>query len=142
MILILALLALTVPSDPRPKNIAWCAVASSAENSGSTSKLWWLTSSLMPTLKCNLGSALPSSAKTAAAIAGVNSFEDSPKRPPITLGAQVPSGASRKADCTSRYSGSPTAPGSLQRSSTARERTVGGRSGEHTSELQSRLHLV
>ncbi len=60
---------------------------------------------------------------------GVNSFEHSPYRPPVTAGmiSRSPAAwASASAPSTSRNSGSPSDPGSLVRSSTATRRAVGG----------------
>jgi hypothetical protein len=86
MILIEFRLALTVPSLPRPKNTARMTSSGSVENERSTARLVFVTSSTIPTVKWFLGSATSSSANTAAAIAGVNSFDESPYRPPITRG--------------------------------------------------------
>ena len=64
----------------------------------------------------------PSSSNTALTIAGVNSFDARPYRPPMTRGdrASPPVPPRRPAPATtSRYSGSAAAPGSLVRSSTA-----------------------
>jgi hypothetical protein len=79
-------LALTVPSLPRPKKTARVTSSVSVVNSGSYSRLKRVTSSTMPTVKCRFGCGLANSAKTAAAWAGVNSFDDRPYRPPITAG--------------------------------------------------------
>ena len=49
------LLAQTVPSDPRPQNIARWTPAGSAEKSASHSRLVNVTSSTMPTVKWFLG---------------------------------------------------------------------------------------
>ncbi len=51
MILIEFLLAPTVPSAPRPKNIARTTLSDSMTKCGSISRLVWVTSSLMPTVK-------------------------------------------------------------------------------------------
>jgi hypothetical protein len=53
-------------------------LGSSVENSGSYSRLEWLTSSLMPMVKWFFGESLASSSKTPLTIAGVNSLDDRP----------------------------------------------------------------
>ncbi len=86
-----ALLALTVPSLPSPKNTAVRAGSSRSRSSASTSACTGsercVTSSTMPTVKpCSArlevarsaSAASPARASTAATIAGVNSFDDSP----------------------------------------------------------------
>ena len=90
----------------------------------------------MPTVKRRFGacpgvSNRASSSNTALTWAGRNSFDDRPYRPPITCGdcsngAASVSIASWRVAITSSSSGSPVAPGSLVRSSTAIDRTVGG----------------
>jgi hypothetical protein len=79
MIFALFLLAPTVPSAPSPKNIA-CSSPSGrgALNSGSQARLERLTSSLTPTTKWRRGFSAARSSKTALAIPGVNSLEESP----------------------------------------------------------------
>jgi hypothetical protein len=87
------------------------------------------TSSLIPTVKRRRGFARLSSSNVPATIPGVNSFEDSPYRPPITIGirSRSPSAwASLSAVSTSRNNGSPSEPGSFVRSRTATCRTVAG----------------
>ncbi len=87
---------------------------------------------MIPTVKCGRGSTRESSSNTALTIAGVNSLEPRPYRPPITTGASRRdlSGASARRSCNaatmSRYSGSPALPGSLVRSSTAMARAEAG----------------
>ena len=132
MILIELRFALTVPSLPRPTNTARITSSGSVVNERSTGRLVPDTSSTMPTVKWFFGSSASSSAKTAAAMAGVNSFDERPYRPPITRGIP-PSNRTRpavssstSAVTTSWYSGSPGAPGSFVRSSTAIRRTVDG----------------
>ena len=78
MILMEFLFAPTVPSAPRPKNIALVTSGWRMKNVGSTSRLVWVTSSTMPTVKPFLGSLFLSSSKTALTMPGVNSLEDSP----------------------------------------------------------------
>jgi hypothetical protein len=73
------------------------------------------------------GRSASSSAKIPATIPGVNSFDPSPYRPPVTSGSdpRAPAEtASASAATTSRNSGSPSEPGSLVRSSTATRRAV------------------
>ena len=53
-----------------------------SRTSGPTASDVWLTSSTMPTVKWLRGRSPPRSSNTAFAIAGVNSFEDRPYRPP------------------------------------------------------------
>ncbi len=70
--------------------------------------------------------------KTALTIAGVNSFELRPYRPPTMtgsegIGSQSAVRASRMAATMSRYNGSPIAPASFVRSSTLIDFTVEGR---------------
>ncbi len=77
MILIEALLAPTVPSAPRPQNTA-CTARLGTVKVGSTSSERPPTSSRMPTVKVGRGLAASSSSRDALAIAGVNSFDDSP----------------------------------------------------------------
>ena len=132
MILIEFLLAPTVPSAPRPKKRARTVLGSSVEKCGSHSRLVWVTSSLMPTVKWFFGLALAASSRTAFTMAGVNSLEERPYRPPMTRGVAAkgeapPATASARAVTTSWYSGSPAPPGSLVRSRTARVLTVLGR---------------
>ncbi len=71
------LAAPTVPSEPSPKNTAerW---SSGTRKSASGVSERWVTSSTMPTVNRGFGSGLASSSKTAFAICGVNSFDDSP----------------------------------------------------------------
>src|ERR1700686_2588975 len=95
----------------------------------STSRLRCDTSSLMPIEKLFLGWGFASSSKTVLTIAGVKSLDEMPYRPPITRGicARSPfATACPSVLITSRYSGSPDAPGSLVSSSTAIERTDDG----------------
>src|SRR5579863_2357236 len=135
----LFLLALTVPSDPRPKNTAR-VVAGSSMSRSSYGRLKPETSSLIPTVNRGRGAGRSSSAKTPATIPGVNSFDASPYRPPVTSGIRRPppaaddpaadndtaDDASASAASTSRNSGSPSEPGSLVRSSTATRSTEEG----------------
>jgi hypothetical protein len=123
----LFLLALTVPSEPRPKNTAR-VVAGSSMSRSSYGRLDPETSSLIPTVNRGRGEVRASSARTPATIPGVNSFDDSPYRPPVTSGIRRPlaADASASAASTSRKSGSPSEPGSLVRSSTATRCTEGG----------------
>ena len=78
MILIEFLLAPTVPSEPRPKNTARLTPSISALKLRSGSSDRWVTSSMMPTVKCGFGSLFFSSSKTALAIELLNSFDDRP----------------------------------------------------------------
>ena len=78
MILIELRFALTVPSLPRPTKTARITSSGSVVNERSTGRLVSVTSSTMPTVKWFFGSSASSSAKTAAAMAGVNSFDESP----------------------------------------------------------------
>ena len=78
MILMLFLLAPTVPSEPRPKNTARNTRSDSVANERSTARLVRETSSVMPTVKWLRGAAADSSSNTALAMAGVNSFDDRP----------------------------------------------------------------
>ncbi len=78
MILMEFLFALTVPSEPRPKKTARTVSGDSVEKERSQGSELPETSSTIPTVKWFFGRSLPSSAKTPATIAGVNSFEDSP----------------------------------------------------------------
>ncbi len=89
------------------------------------------------------GRGAASSAKMAAIMAGVNSLEERPYRPPTTRGGAgngaVPAAiASLTAATTSRYSGSPALPGSLVRSSTAMALTVGGSAATKRSTANGR----
>ena len=78
MILIVALLADTVPSEPSPKNTARDTSSGSMSSSGSQASDECETSSRMPTVNRRRGASRPSSSNTAATIAGVNSLDDSP----------------------------------------------------------------
>jgi hypothetical protein len=85
----------------------------------------------MPMVKWFLGLRFPISSKTPLTMADVNSFDESPYRPPMILGNErngaLPLAvASLIAVTTSRYRGSPTLPGSLVRSRTATLLTVAG----------------
>ena len=51
MILIEFLFAPTVPSAPRPQKSARTTPAGSMSNSGSYASEWWVTSSMIPTVK-------------------------------------------------------------------------------------------
>ena len=87
------------------------------------------------------------SSNTPFAIAGVNSFDDSPYRPPIIRGCSangaVPlENASLNAVSTSWYSGSPSAPGSLVLSSTAIDFTVAGSAARKASAANGRYSLT
>ena len=73
-----ALLLLTVPSDPRPKNTARVTSSASMSNPSATGSDRWVTSSLMPTVKRRRGAGASSASKTDLAMAGVNSLEESP----------------------------------------------------------------
>jgi hypothetical protein len=104
MILIEFLLAPTVPSAPRPKNTARTTSGGSMSSSRSQSSDRPVTSSTMPTVKWRRGRALDSSSYTPTTIAGVNSFEERPYRPPVTSGSievRPSSRASRSAERTS-----------------------------------------
>src|SRR5579875_1288132 len=125
----LFLFALTVPSEPSPKNTARVAAGSSMSRPSSYGRLSPETSSLIPIVNRGRGAGRASSAKTPAAIPGVNSFDDSPYRPPVTSGSagrDPDEDASASAPSTSRNSGSPSEPGSLVRSSTAIRAADGG----------------
>ncbi len=129
MILMLALLADTVPSAPRPKKRARVTSSGSRSKSGSTSRELPDTSSRMPTVKRRRGDGAAMLSNTAFTIAGVNSFDASPYRPPYTRGmaSSVPaSTASARPASTSWCSGSAEAPGSFVRSSTVSARTDRG----------------
>ena len=78
MILIEALLLLTVPSEPSPKNTARVTPAGSVSKSSSTGSDRWVTSSVMPSVNRVRGASASSSSKTALTIGGVNSLDDSP----------------------------------------------------------------
>ena len=78
MILIEFLLAPTVPSEPRPKNMQRTVSTGSTEKDGSNSRLVCETSSLMPTVKWFLGSGFFNSSSAALSMAGVNSLDDRP----------------------------------------------------------------
>ena len=135
MILIDALLAPTVPSAPSPQKMA-CTARVGTENEGSRSSDRPVTSSRMPTVNCGRGVSACSSSRAALAIAGVNSFDDRPYRPPITSGiaARRPDAVARASTMvTSSQRGSAGAPGSFVRSSTATERTVDGRASRRAS---------
>ena len=73
-----ALLLLTVPSEPSPKNTARRTPSGSVVKASSTGSDRWVTSSLMPTVKRRRGAVASSSSKTDLAMAGVNSLEESP----------------------------------------------------------------
>ena len=78
MIWIEFLFALTVPSDPRPKNTAFLRSVGSMSIESSHGSDRWVTSSTIPTVNCRFGAGFAISAKTPATIAGVNSFEERP----------------------------------------------------------------
>ena len=78
MILIVALLADTVPSEPSPKNTARDTSSRSMSSSGSQVSDEPDTSSRMPIVNRRRGAARPSSSSTAITIAGVSSFDDRP----------------------------------------------------------------
>ena len=80
------LLAPTVPSEPSPKNTARTVPGGSMSSAASYGRLVRETSSLMPMVNLLRGRSSASSANTPATIPGVNSFDDSPYRPPMTLG--------------------------------------------------------
>ena len=123
------LFAPTVPSEPSPKNTARWVSFGSMSSVGSKGRLVWETSSLIPIVKRRLGCSRANSSNTPATIPGVNSFEDRPYRPPITVGSTSRSPApwaSVNAARTSRNNGSPSEPGSFVRSRTATRCTVGG----------------
>src|SRR5581483_1605466 len=69
----------------------------------------------MPIVKRLRGFSFSNSSKTALTIAGVNSLEESPYLPPMRRASRP---ASSSAAATSRYKGSATLPGSLERSRT------------------------
>jgi hypothetical protein len=71
-------LAETVPSEPSPKKIARRTSSASMSSSVSQGSELPETSSRMPMVKRDLGAGFPSSAKTALAIAGVNSLLERP----------------------------------------------------------------
>ena len=126
MILAVFLLALTVPSLPSPYTTARTVLGDSVSKVSSTRRLRCVTSSAIPTVKWGRGSSTASSSRAARAMAGVNSLDESPYRPPITRGLRTPNrvvpdpaASSASAVTTSWYSGSPCAPGSFVRSSTA-----------------------
>ncbi len=129
--------ALTVPSAPNAKKTARTTSSGSVVKDGSTSRLECITSSVIPTEKCRRGDSLVSSSRTPAAMAGVNSFDDRPYRPPITTDGPA-SSRSASAVTTSWYRGSPVAPGSLVRSSTATALTVSGRAAAKASPEKGR----
>ncbi|OQC68230.1 MAG: hypothetical protein BWX47_01918 [candidate division Hyd24-12 bacterium ADurb.Bin004] len=133
MILMEFLFAPTVPSEPSPRNTAWCIPGDSRLNSSLTSRDECVTSSSIPTVKCLMGEGFPASSKTAATMAGVNSLLPRPYLPPITLTEERPVSAS--ALTTSRYSGSPADPGSLVRSRTATVDADSGSAFAKASEL-------
>src|SRR5690349_12766727 len=98
---------------------------------------------MMPIVKWRLGDGFAISSNTALTIAGVNSFDDRPYRPATTRGGvgqgDTPSAcASASAAVTSRYSGSPVAPGSFVRSSTAMLRTVLGSAARNALQANGR----
>ncbi len=130
------LFAPTVPSEPSPKNTARTVPSGSMSSDGSKSRLIRPTSSLMPMVNLGFGCSAARSANTPATMAGVNSLDDSPYRPPVTTGmisGLPPACPSASALSTSRNSGSPSDPGSLVRSSTATRRAVGGRAASSAS---------
>src|SRR5215831_13457886 len=86
MILIEFLFAPTVPSAPKPQNTQRTVSSPSIEYAGSYARLVWVTSSLMPIVKWFFGASLLSSSKIPLTIAGVNSLEERPYRPPTTVG--------------------------------------------------------
>ena len=86
MILIEFLFALTVPSAPSPQNNARTWFSGSVLKSGSYGRLVCVTSSLIPIVKWFLGFSFFNSSNTPLHIAGVNSFDDRPYRPPTTRG--------------------------------------------------------
>lgn len=117
------LLADTVPSDPMPQKMHWRVPGGQVSGSGPHTSERKVTSSSMPTEKLFLGTGACALSKTAAAMPGVNSREPSPKRPPrILMWLAVPTSEV----ATSMYSGSPTPPDSLVRSSTVMVFTVRG----------------
>ncbi len=89
------------------------------------------TSSTIPSVNPWGGRGVASASSAAFAMDGVNSFDDRPYRPPTTTApvatCATPSARARaSAATTSRNRGSPTAPGSFVRSSTATEVTDDG----------------
>ena len=78
MILIEFLLAPTVPSAPRPKNSASNVPGLASEISSPTGSERFVTSSVMPTVKCSFGASAARFSKTARIWAGVVSFDERP----------------------------------------------------------------
>jgi hypothetical protein len=144
-ILIVFLLAPTVPSEPRPKKTALVVASGVMSSVGSYRMLEPPTSSVMPTVNRRRGCSRSSSSKIPATIPGVNSLDDRPYRPPTTRGSSGSSPSmcdSATAVATSRKSGSPLEPGSLVRSSTAIRRTVAGRASSSCRDGNGRNSLT
>ncbi len=78
MILIVFLLAPTVPSEPRPQKTARVTSSASVSKLASTSSEVCVTSSVIPTVKWFFGRSSERLSRTALTIAGVNSFDESP----------------------------------------------------------------
>ena len=75
-----------VRPEPEEDGLNLGVAAGSVGSPWSQGMLREVTSSKMPTVKWRLGRSLLSSSRAALAMAGVNSLEDSPYRPPITRG--------------------------------------------------------
>ncbi len=78
MILMVFLLAPTVPSEPKPKNLARINPSGAASKVSVTSKEVLVTSSVMPTVNRVLGLSKVKLSNTALAMDGVNSLEPKP----------------------------------------------------------------
>ena len=81
------LLAPTVPSEPSPQNLQRTVPVSDTTTFSPAEREVFVTSSSIPTVKCVFGFRLFRLSNTAFISDGVVSFEPSPNRPPIIIGA-------------------------------------------------------
>ncbi len=119
------LFAPTVPSEPSPQNLQETVPFGVVLGAISIGSERFVTSSLMLIVKPFTGFAASRFLYVAIIAAGVVSFEPSPYLPPTII--QSLKRVLRTAFTTSRYRGSPIAPGSFVLSSTAIFFTVSGR---------------
>ena len=124
------LLAPTVPSEPNPQNLQAVIPSGVTSIFCTSSKDVYVTSSSIPMVNLFFGLSLQRFSYTAAICDGYGSLEPNPNLPPTTTGA---SSISLTALSTSKYKGSPEAPGSFVLSSTAIFLTVLGISANNLS---------
>ena len=123
IIFIACLLAPTVPSDPSPQNLHLTVPGVFIFISSACGKDRFVTSSTIPIVNPFLGFSVFKFSNTAFKSVGVVSFDPSPYLPPTTNGDNSDLASTFT---TSKYKGSPGAPGSLVLSSTHTLSTVLG----------------